>query len=656
MNKVIYTYALIKSFSQHDRDYLDSFWPLVLKVIPDSQKYSADKIKEELKNKYYLDIPSHVLDSILKRAKRQSLLETSKDGRMYNLLDKAKKEISKFEDESIINSQIEQFIDDIKLFLSKNNSFIEKEKILDIVLKFLNNNIFPLMQLFDPDEKYYPDYIYSESRQSEILFIEYIRVIEKENPKMYEVFKKMMYGSIISSLLYVKDKSKIDGIKQGFSNCSIYLDTNYIISVLGLDAKEFSEPASELLEILKKKDFKIKVFRFTISEICNLINGYNANSYKYPSNIKIGNFYSNLKIMGWDSFRAKDFIINIEEYLKNKGIEIDYAFDYDIKNYQPQNKNIKESMRKYKENASEYTLNHDTAAIESIQKLRKHTTTRIEDCGVVFITSDIQLARMDYQELGHKENGTVCEIIQDKLLTNIIWLKDPGIELSLNTIISLHSKELFIAKEVWEKFYNVLHNLVLDKEINQYQVSSLFYHNYIEDVLIGVNASESDNITKEFVLAEIEKASRRLENKNKNDILKIKEELQIEHNEFLNVLKEKSSSEIVTNSRKWLDKIETIKNDELKQSEKKSKRYVRYIKEMLLLGLVVAMYLVVNILGKNIKSILQYSGFVSLLILLLGIRVVDCWIELEKIIEKKIYLKKIKHLTELEKLADLSNK
>ena len=95
-------------------------------------------------------------------------------------------------------------------------------------------------------------------------------------------------------------------------------------------------------------------------------------------------------------------------------------------------------MKAYKGDQQLFHQNHDLFAIEKIKELRRYSIRKIEESKFFFLTSDRKLSRFNYLEMGHQSNGTICEIILDTLLTNILWLKDPRAKLSLKSIITVH--------------------------------------------------------------------------------------------------------------------------------------------------------------------------------------------------------------------------
>jgi hypothetical protein len=241
---------------------------------------------------------------------------------------------------------------------------------------------------------------------------------------------------------------------------------------------------------------------------------------------------------------------------------------------------------------------HDLAAIEQIKKFRKKKVRKIEDSNALFLSSDNQLSKFNFIEMGHRDNGTICEVIPDKLLTNLIWLKDPKADISLKAIIESYSRDLFIKKSVWDQFYNVLIELKQDEKIKDENVSMLFYHGHIESILREYDEDDVDTITQDFILREVEKAKLTKD----EDIEEIKEK----EKEFLEELKKQEQAHTA--------QIQEMNESLKKAAEKESKRY----------ALISIIIVVICIFSLSIKFLydsywaLKKSGDTTLLLAILS--------------------------------------
>ena len=566
----IYTYALIKALYDEGQDYLDSFWPFVVKVIPSNQSVTSRFIQTKLKTRFNLEVPLHVLGVILARAARGDYIRHWRDdltgATKYRLTRTGINYSTKLETDKEVDRRINSLLESMRKSFEGKGISLSFDKIRELLLYFLHKNIDFLIERINPSISL-SELAPPKFKGSDRYLLEYIKSAEQQEPDNYRILEDMVFGSIISVLLYVKEPREITKIRTTkFSHCQVFLDTNFIFSILDLDTEEFNEPAKELLTLLKRYNFDLKAFGFTVNEISRVINFYHRESYRYPTNIHVNTLYSNLKRKGWTKTDAREFIINIEQILQEQGITIEWMKTVNLSKYTP-DKGLRDAIKKYKPDQSVFHRNHDLLAIAKIKKLRKKTIRRIEDSKVFFLTSDVKLNRFNFMEEGHKQNGTICETILDRLLTNILWLKNPNTRLPLKSIIAAHSRDLFVNRRVWDRFYKVLQKLRREGKIKDDDISTLFWHSYVEDALRSIEETETNKITPQFVLEEIEKAGKLREEAIEKRIKRIekdKEEemdrkLKEKEKEFLESLERSISGVESKKDKEWLAKIQRIK-------------------------------------------------------------------------------------------------
>jgi hypothetical protein len=561
MSRLIYTYAMIKSLHDMGKDYLDSFWPFILGVLPRKNAVAIGDIKGNLKSEYELNIPYLVLRSLLERMTDLGYIEKTGDPQKCKVTDSGIKYQEKLYTEKEVRRKIMHLINDIQEYFANKGINKDDNEIENMLLSFLQENLDPLIEFINPSEEC-KRLIYDIPEEE--LLAEYITIAESRKPDQYSTIENLVQGSIISVILHAKKPSDIVEIsKKSFSNCRIYLDTNFIFSKLGMHDSEFSVPAKELFDLLKKFGFGIRVFDFTVSEMCSLLMGFESASHQHLHKYDVHHIYSHLRRENWTKIDVQNFITNIEDKLRNEGIQIEYT-DINLGSYEPFDKNIRSYIDKYKQEKATFSKNHDIAAIERIKEIRVRPIRKIEESRACFLTSDVKLHRLNYYEMGHKESGTICEVILDRLLANILWLKDPSSIPPVKSIIAIHSRYLFIDRQVWNKFYDLVIEIKKNGRISDKEISALFYQNYIEEVLVRYDETETDKISEEFVVKEIMKA---------NESLKFEMEKKIrdKENQILkNVLAEEKA-----NTRKIKEKID---RDLKIASEELAGRYIKAIK------------------------------------------------------------------------------
>ncbi|MDD4052799.1 MAG: hypothetical protein PHR28_12995 [candidate division Zixibacteria bacterium] len=552
MDRNLYNFALVKSLYDQGHDYIDCFWPLLLQYFGDSEFESTSDLQGRLNEAYGMSVPIYVIDTAIKRAKARNLLEQERGGRRFRLTKRGSQYKHKLEVEKDVKRRLNSLAGSIVAFFAGKGIPISDEAALELVYVFVQRNRGPVVEFLNPDAGSDWTKLVKNTQRAAIL-IEFIQEVDKSNVEQYKTLRDLLLGSLISTIVYAKDAVEMDNLgRKKFRDCRIYLDTNLIFSILELREPEWNKPALELHKLLKTFGFDLFVLPSTIAELCNAVNRYRTVLYRYPSDIKIDSVYSSLRRRGWKASDAQEFITGIEDLLKSKSIIIDWSNNIDLKDYKLKDESWRPTLQKYKPDQYELGQTHDLSAIEIIAAIREHPRRSLEDCKAIFLTSDTRLNRFDFVELRHKYNGTVCEVLLDRLFTNILWLKSPKLELPVEAIIAVHSRDLFINRSVWDRFYAVLQQLHKEKQVNDDKISMLFYHNYIEDILRVFDDLDVDKITPSFVLSHIQKKAELIDKA-------ISDKIRERESEFIGHLDIDISKAEQARNDKWLAKIEVAK-------------------------------------------------------------------------------------------------
>lgn len=638
VEKLVYSYALIKSLADQGGDYLDCFWPFAISVLPRDKKFlDVNGVQKGVAQKFELNIPLHSLKAVLNQAKGRKYIEQSHTE--YRLTESGLQYLDSLETDKDVERRINALFDDMRQFLSERlGTTMSVDQISQALFSFVHKNIEPLIQFFSPSSVSIESLVSQKGMTSFGKYlIEYLEAAEERKPEHHKTLQDIFFGSVISTVLNSEDPSKMIEIRtRRFKHCQVFLDTNFVFSILGLHAFEFNEPAKELFELLKQRRFEIKVFEFTVKEICKVINGYLEEEYRYPTSIMVDTLYSSLKRIGWTKTDAREFITNIEDKLSNLGIKVEWVKEINLDDYNQASNELRSLMAspRYKPLQQPFHQNHDIVAMEKIAEIRGHPVRKIETSKAIFLTSDKRLCRFNFEQMGHQKDGTICEVILDSLLTNILWLKDPRAGISLKSMIAAYSRDLFVKRRIWERFYEALRKLKQEERVDDEAISMLFYHNYIEESLRELDETQIDDITPEFVLEEIEEAA------------KLREEVeQRREKEFIQHLGEEVSKVEERKNREWLQKVQEFKNNirgaARKSSTRRSSTYASLL-TLLLLGMMYGVYLGFKELG--------ISDVLSLLIPLAigGSGIGGIWSKLRKFFRSKlsdsIYLKKLKEI------------
>lgn len=586
--KLLYTYAIAKTLYEKVGDYIDTFYAFVLKVLPgDRIPVDFNYIQKNIELNSGMFIPEFSLASIITRAKRKGYL--IEQGGYVRLTDKGDKYVLNLESEVNVNRRVNELLEDVKIYL--NEPSLKTEEVYKIILSFINENIDPIIDFFNPTKScLLGKEIKTHKYEGKLL--EYFKIADQRKPDLYKTLQDIVYGSIIS---LSASFSNIAEINQKFRDVQIFLDSNFLFSLFELHYPEMDKPVKELFEMLKNNKFTVKVFDFTVQEIVHVLSNYANEQYMYFPDIKVNSIYSNLKSRGWTKEDAHEFIQKIEEKIWNLGVSI-YPAKINIDTFTP-NRDYVNKIQKYKPLQSyqrEQTYYHDLAAIEKIREIRETPKREIEKSVAIFLTSDLKLSKFDFLELKHKQNLTVCEVIPDRLLTNILWLKNPMMikEVSLQKIIAIHSRGVFIDQKIWSRFYFNVKKLKDEDRITDRDVAMLFYSGYIEKALLEFNDTDIEKITTGFIEKQIDDARKNIDKETQEKIEQHKV-----------IFEEKIAGEI-DRQRMWEAKINKVKL-RLEGESKDKAVFVTNFEFTLLLILILVLLKVVLSLPKEVTSIVQ---------------------------------------------------
>lgn len=565
MDNRIYTYALINALYDSRKDYIECFLPFIIKELHDGQKRSLDAIQDLIKTRTGLQIPKYSLKTILKRCRKKGYVKNLGHSQ-YIIIQKGVGIVDSLADEDAIQRKLNALNNNLCAFiLERSGKTIDEAEMVDLLRKFVEKNIVSALDYLNPEilDAFGSDIRISTNYEKYI--VEYLEHIRKRSNEHYNTMKEIILGSTLSLALLTPN---IYSVQKKFKRTNVFLDSNFIFSALGFHYEEFAAPAKELLQMLKNYGFKLKVFNITVNEMCNVLNRYPQYEKMYPQNIKVASIYGHLKRKGWTVSDNRDFILSIEQKLSEQKIQIETIPDLEIHSYEPRRNEDRETLERYKPDQGKEQQNHDLIILEQIKKLRRQSVRNIQDAGVLFLTSDLKLAKFNFEYFGHHSDVTISEAIPDFLLTNFLWLQNPSFssEIPLQVLISAHSQHLFVPRNVWEKFVKVIRRLKDTNSISDDKVAALLYHGHIEEVLKDIDETECDSvITPDFVL---EKASEASVNRDKVFVNKLHEKEMA-----LKILKGKLSQKKSEYNLKWLRHITEIKDNLRKISDKSARVY-----------------------------------------------------------------------------------
>ena len=520
ISDLVYTYSLSKALTLElpNRDYLDQFRPFVVEYLK-KNKSEEDRasIKEGIKYYYKFDLPLFIIETILERLENEELIiktghkiDSCAIGSIkytYSLTETGYAMQNNFKNIEEIKNNIKFLIKDMQTYLNKNQMpHIDENELLRLLRVFIYINFDPKIDLEELKDKFNLSSNNISKNLENLVF--YFKDLKQRNQDLYKIYTELIKGYIL--YLTIGDCPERD---KKFNNVMLFLDTNVILKLLGIHYSEFKEPVIEMFKLIKRHEFELFVFDFTLEEARNVLNNC-INEIEPSDKIKINSVCAYLKKEEHKTNTEIKYVSsNLENLLKKENITV-WRSGIPISSYEPFDKELNHLLIDRKPNQRIKPRLHDIAAVDCIRDLRNNSAiSRLDESKALFLTGDRILNRI-VNDKYHKIDNTISEVILDKLLTNLLWLNNPSIDLDIESIVASCCKDVFISKDIWEAFIRSFNELVDKGELKEEDYRSLFYLNYLEETLKGYTQNDLKKITPDFVKIKVEEQKNRLEQMN----------------------------------------------------------------------------------------------------------------------------------------------
>ena len=485
MSRSLISLAIIRTnWDRYKKDHIENFVPMVatLFIEKDYKSVGADNItsiSKDFKERFGIELPSHPMETVLKRMSREGFLDKS-TGEWKPVMEKLT-ELDITSKSREINRTFESLVESIKeLTQTTFEISITNKDVEDGLLSYLNKHDLDI--LFAANNGTVLPKI-KENKKLEYIIGSFIEKSEKSNPEAFKKIVDISIGHALASTILYEDFSIYHG---KFKDLNIYFDTPWLFDLLGVKGEGRQKMAKELLDIAKKENATRKVLDINEGEvltnldICleDFVKGRHpekaSRTYKYCklSNLTesdIRDYLARLENIFTEEYeleidtvpdyndKAKfqvdenelyDIIVStynqqriikiieemdavekehIKEIEKNKASEIEEKED--IKKVEKKEEKCTQKKPKEKERENN-TIIRDVQSLSGIYRMREGATPRtLKDTKAIFVTTNASLAlasrRFEMNHSGTKNSIPSC--ITDTFLGTLIWLNTPDI-------------------------------------------------------------------------------------------------------------------------------------------------------------------------------------------------------------------------------------
>jgi len=517
----------------HGYDYIENFVPFVIQCFHSNvnKGISLLDVKQEMNDKFKLNIPLGALATILKRTARRGFIRKS-----HGIYIRTRKSADKYQFQKRQDSVLRQHNQLVRKFqeflLSEFNVDWKKEKaeealytILDdqssiILSTVITGNPLNLSEFAEEDEEKY-------------LAHKFVLFLHEFDEQGFNYLETLIKGSILANAVIFPNINKIS---KGLENVDFYLDTTIILRALQLSNKGLVEATLELIELVKKTGGNLNCFNHTIKEIEGILDSSAKNlRQKRPGNYETLNYLIERNMNAGDVERI---IASLQHKIKSLDITSENTPEFN-----PQYVIDEKAFEKYIDDAVGYkntrTRDKDVASISAIFRLRQgRFPNRMESCRVMFVTTNSTLSNATVNFF--RENYSECIIplcITDHALTTLVWLKNPSlyIDLPRKQLLANCFAALQPSDEQWDEYIKQVYHLTEQGKISEDENKFLIFSSEVKTLLMDTIHGSSDVFSEGTILDVLNKAKANIQAEKNSEIKKVKEDKNQIEKELLDV-------------------------------------------------------------------------------------------------------------------------
>lgn len=470
-DQILTSLSIITAFHNKNHSILEAFIPLTEYGIAllcnesDAGHFDTESLKERILQSSGIQINTLTLKSLLKKLKKEGLIELLEQGNYFKVITSFKKGQDEYLEVLTDNQRkVHKFVKEYKNY---SNDIREEHELTVWIYDF----ICEYRKFIDVSNNGISTQFESDKYQNFLSFLSYINEYESE---LTEIFHSIYFGANIYSLI---NSSQSTIAKKALQNLVVYLDSNFILRLMDLQEAISTNETTELFKTLKDNQIKLLIFDETIEEVKNVLNFY-LSIYKKNSEGYTAIVASTENISGvlGAFFRRKlsftqieDLIDNVDKFISEHGISIDYLSRYKIAPSQDDVENLfaikydqrnDDKSRPYRIKKCE----HYIQIIESIKYLRNRShqpSSCLGNSKYIFLTCDLKLNK--YCRSITPNYKFPC-IISQEMLANDLLLFAPAVfnKISFRLLIALYRTSNYIDVHTLDRLKDTIDEVAKD--------------------------------------------------------------------------------------------------------------------------------------------------------------------------------------------------
>ncbi|HEY0862747.1 MAG TPA: hypothetical protein VGD97_01480 [Lacunisphaera sp.] len=499
--------AMLRVQIDRGADYFDYLVPFVSHVIRSSSQktFTPHIIQKALLKEFGIKMPQHTITKVARRIAKRTQAIALQDG-VFKVLKEIR--VTGFETDRAKARQRQAIVVTSLMNFAKVRFDLkwDENSCQSAILKFLHSFSIDCLKAYSAGTAL-PS-IKSDDKSTDYVVSVFLQDSYRTSAEVFDSFLVILRGNMLANALLCED---LQSLEKKYDSVTFYLDTPFMMHVLGFWGDAAKKAADELLNLLLQLRAKLCVFNHTVIEIRNVIKHAAAELEKQSHSP-----HGMVRSLRRDGFRPVDLWTTEQELpdiLKRHGVTSEPAPPY-LDKYNIGETDLRGVIDKEMNYGNERAEANDVNSIRSIYALRKsNTPVRIEDAAAVLVTTNSALVRAAYKYSQKHENGLeVPAVMQDYTLANTAWLKAPLVapDLPKFELMAHCYAAMSPPSETWERFSAEIDLLLMSGKITAEQHALLRHKANVSDDLMEVTLGIEERVTSDNIHDILSRAEKRL--------------------------------------------------------------------------------------------------------------------------------------------------
>lgn len=519
-DKLIGSLAILKSRMILGNDFISTYIPFVARVLIDVNQDGGIEINDVIQcfeQEYGFTIDRPAMTTLLNKCAKEGFITKRKNAKYEVVLDKCVSVAINKRDVNLQYQKYNQVIQKLQAYyVQEFDSQLELEELETILMSFLNEHSSKtIIAKFDEIEG-----STHSTKQHHYIVSRFIKKCQTEDKETYQLVIDLAVSYLYTSAIAYggeDEKTRLDSYK----DLLIYLDTPFVLRVLGLNGEEMQSASNAMLNQLYDMGCRFFVFSHTYDEICQIL----RDCYKWIENPEYDVFYASYALRTFVEKKftkadVQEYLDMLEKKLDFYRIKIDDTDYYVGKFFKPvADESVIESniIQVYKdgsccfdENSKKTTIEYDTKSISIVLKLWGNKCYRTyKQAKYVLLTTNSTLSyvtRLFDEKMNPSVKNSIYPCITDVFLGTNMWLGAP-----VNKIEDFSEKKLLadcmsliepndaLIRKLQESIERAFDDETITEDQYYLLKAKAFSNDYIMQKTLGDEKYFSDKLTEELL-------------------------------------------------------------------------------------------------------------------------------------------------------------